>query len=160
MEEKNKIFFLRMLHEFKNNDIPLSVFKPEDKDYLIANDYVYLDENGSYILTQLGLEVISKDPSVVIKVQYPLMVKGRVKSYDKVIDTMSVQAANALICSMINNDYLSKITTSNARVFAQHILDTKFHHKWGEKLISKYENEMKTSSNFFKKLKMKKETNK
>ena len=155
MEEKNIIFFLRMLNEFKNNDIPLDVFTPKDKDYLISQDFIFLNENGSYVLTEKGLSIIEKDPSVIVKIQYPLMVKGRVKSYDKVISTMSVQAANALLCAMINFDFLDKINVSNARVFAQHILDSKFHHKWGEKLIVKYENEMKTSMNFFKKKKYK-----
>lgn len=144
MEEKNIIFFLRMLHEFENNNIPLSVFTEQDKDYLIANDYVHLVD-GSYILTEKGLLMTYKDPQVIVKVQYPLMVKGRVKSYNKVIKSMSDNAANALICAIMKEDFMRKINTSNTRVFVQHLLDTKNHHKWGMDLLQKYNFETKKS---------------
>lgn len=155
MDEKNLVFYLRMLHEFKSKNIPQEVFSERDKDYLILHDYVYLTINEGYILTEKGLDVISRDPEIVVKVQYPLMVKGRVKSYNKVISTMSEDAANALLCAMITENFMGKITNSNTRIFMQYLLDTNNYHKWGESIIRKYKSKLDDSVDFFDKSKRK-----
>lgn len=155
MDEKNLVFYLRMLHEFKSKNIPSEVFSERDKDYLILHDYVYLTVNEGYVLTEKGLDVISRDPEIVVKVQYPLMVKGRIKSYNKVISTMSEDAANALLCAMITENFMGKITNSNTRIFMQHLLDTNNYHKWGESIIRKYKSRLDDSVDFFEKSKRK-----
>lgn len=142
------MFFLRMLHEFKQKEIPLEVFTVEDKQYLIEEDYIDLTDAG-YILTRKGLDFISKDPDAKVIVKYPLTKKGRVGDYNKVIQSMSNSAANALLCAMVNNNFMQKIDTSNTRVFMQYMLDNKNHYKWGKDLIGKMHNELSQSVSFF-----------
>lgn len=138
-----------MIHEFQNKEIPLQVFKESDKDFLIKEDYLELTHDG-YSLTKKGQSFMLKDPSVKIKIQYPLTVKGRVKSYNKVIQSMSNEAVNALCCAMVSNGFFNKISTSNTRIVIQHLLDCNNHFKWGEELISKTMGKLDSSIKYFK----------
>jgi ABC-type tungstate transport system permease subunit len=158
MKHENKIFFLRMLHEFKKKEIPLEVFTVDDKRYLISEDYIELTEEG-YMLTEKGLELLSKTPDAKVIVRYPLTKSGRVGDYNKVIESMSESAANALICAMVNSKFMKKIDTSNTRVFIQSLIDDKNYYKWGKDLIAKLHVELGNSLSFFLKEKKKKATN-
>jgi hypothetical protein len=158
MKYENKIFFLRMLHEFKQKEIPLEVFTIEDKRHLISEDYIELTDEG-YVLTDKGLELLSKTPDAKVIVRYPLTKSGRVGDYNKVMSSMSDSAANALVCAMINSKFMKKIDTSNTRVFIQSLIDDKNYHKWGEDLIAKLHKELGNSLSFFLKEKKKKLTN-
>ncbi len=149
MEEKDILFFLRMIHEFQNKEIPIQVFKESDKDFLILNDYLELTNEG-YNLTKKGLEFLQRDPNVKIKIQYPLTVKGRVKSYNKVIQSMSDEASNALCCAMVSNGFFNKISNSNMRIVMQHLIDCDNHYKWGEEIITKLNDKLEKSINYFK----------
>ncbi len=141
-----------MIKEYKNREIPLDIFTASDKDYLIKHNFIGLGENG-YFLTNKGSNFISEESPSELKVVYPLMTKGRVKSYNNVIASMTDNAANALICAMINKDFFSKINTSNARVLMQHLLDNNIHKKMGEELVRKYHSLLETSVNYFNKKK-------
>lgn len=150
MEHQNIIFFLGLIDRYKKKDIPLDIFKPEHKDYLILHEYIELGEDG-YFLTKKGRKYLNKNENVQIKIQYPLMKKGKVGSYNNVINTMSPDAANALSCAMIKNDFFKKVSVSNTRVIIQHLIDTKNFHKWGEELIRKLNVSLNESIVFFDK---------
>ena len=141
-----------MLHEFKKKEIPLDVFTIADKEFLIGKDFVELTSEG-YILTEKGIELISKasEPKMVVK--YPLTKSGRVGSYNKVLHSMSNSAANALMCAIVNSDFMKKIDVNNTRVFVQSLIDGRNYHKWGEELISKFNAELEQSKAFFDKKK-------
>ena len=139
-----------MLHEFKQKEIPLEVFTIEDKQYLLNEDYIHLTSEG-YLLTQKGLDFVSRDPETKVIVKYPMTKTGRVGSYNKVLRSMSEEAANALMCSMITTGFMEKVNTSNTRVFVQHLLDNNNHRKWGNELVSKYHDTLSKSLDYFKK---------
>ena len=128
MNDTNKLFFLRLLHEFKNKEIPLEVFTVAHKSYLIENDYIELTNDG-YKLTQKGLEFVSTTPEPKMLIKYPLTKSGRVGSYNKVIKSMSNPAANALMCSLVNSQFMKKVDVSNTRVFVQSLINEK-NYEW------------------------------
>ena len=137
-----------MLHEFRDRKIPNDILRPEDEDWLTLHGFVYLTTQG-YALSEKGMETLNSHPEDLVRVQYPLMSKGRVGSYNKVITTMSKEASTALLSAMVCKNFFSKIPTSNTRVFIQHLLDENSHHKWGEELIRKVIAKLNTSIDFF-----------
>lgn len=158
MKDENKLFFLKMLYEFKNREIPLDIFTIQDKQHLISEDYIELTNLG-YKLTEKGIEFISKVQEVKMVIKYPLTKSGRVGSYNKVLNTLSIKAANALMCAIVNSDFINKVDVSNIRVFIQHLIDNKNYHKWGEILIEKVHSELTQSKNFFSEKKKKQQYN-
>lgn len=151
MTDKRILFFLEMIQLFKNKDIPIEVFTVEDKEFLLGNGYVRLESDG-YVLTNFGTETLAKNvPAAEVIVRYPMTKTGRVGSYNKVLTSMSDEAANALCCSMITTNFFSRINTSNTRVFIQQLLNSNNHHKWGFDLISKVNDITNKSMDYFKK---------
>lgn len=141
-----------MIKEYKNREIPLDIFTVEHKEYLLKHNFIGLAESG-YFLTNKGNAFIQEESPSELKVVYPLMTKGRVKSYNNVIASMTDNAANALICAMINKGFFAKVNTSNTRVLMQHLLDSNINTKMGETLIRKYHSTMQESINYFDKKK-------
>ena len=98
-----------------------------------------------WMLTIKGEDVIVKS----IMVKYPMESRGNIGSYNKTIQSMDAPAVNALVCAMINESAFAKVPEKTARVLVQHFLDTKFHHKWGQVLVTKVKDIMTSSLNFF-----------
>ncbi len=63
MEHQNIIFFLGLIDRYKKKDIPLDIFTPEHKDYLILHEYIELGEDG-YFLTKKGRKYLNKNETL------------------------------------------------------------------------------------------------
>ena len=123
---------------------------PEDaqvEDDLIGLGLAQRSNNGLQI-TVAGRRAVSSK----ITVQYPMHGKGNVSSYDKVIAGITEEAANALLCSVMNNRMIEKVPKKTMRTFFQHLLDVFAYKQMGPELIDKWQVQMNKSSNYHKQM--------
>lgn len=121
-------------------------------DTLYAMGLIQLIPNTArFMLTIKGEEILQSNK---IKKEYLSIGKP---DYNNVLNMMSDNEVNALICAAMNERIFDKIPTATARVLGQHMLDTKFYHKFGLVLISKMILHFNESLKFFEKFKNKNE---
>lgn len=119
-----------------------SKIKDDCINELLNDNLIQYKPNTSeeYMLTIRGEECLVKK----ILIKYPLH-KGKVGNYNDIVSTMSDNAINALVCTMMNEEVFNKLPKKTARVLGQHMLDTHFYKLWGRVLINKWLNECKES---------------
>lgn len=114
-------------------DIPNDIFTAEIKDRLLGLKLLQFDDNPEvgWTITHNGIKAIKTK----IAIKYPLHTK--LTSYNNVIETMSDDARNALLCSQINNHFYDDVPVTTLRVMIQSFIDKGLYRKFGNKLKSK-----------------------
>jgi hypothetical protein len=115
------------------NDIPKEIFTEDVKDRLIALKLVQFDDNPKigWSITPLGIRAVNTK----IAIKYPLHTK--LTSYNNVIQTMSDEAKDALLCSQINNHFFDDVPVRTLRVLIQSMIDKGLYRKFGKTLKDK-----------------------
>ena len=127
-------------------NIPKDMLTESKKDQLVQMELIELTSNG-WTLTKKGKEAISNPVKVVYAMHDH---NGNTGSYDNVLNSMSLNAREALLCSIINKkDYFKNINIKIIRVFIQHLLDININKKWGQKLNTKVLTRCIESKKFF-----------
>jgi len=104
-------------------------------------------DNNEYVITDAGRKSLITDLIII----YPMHSKGNVQSYDKVMKTISNEALNALVCSMMQSRVFERLPVETLRVLGQHFLDVRIYFKFGRQLCSRYFTHFKKSVDFFNK---------
>lgn len=118
------------------HSIPSNIFTTDVKNRLLDLKLIQFDDNREvgWFITSLGERAVQTK----IAIKYPLHVRGKIGDYDKVIETMTDGAKDALACALVNNHFFDDLKVPTFRVLMQDMLTKGLFRKFGKELSVKW----------------------